>query len=170
METKRTTAKASKVESKAQQMENGVVGFEAIIKASLESETKEMKRLALSGDANAAYHLANLYYLEPMVQNPNKGWKFLTLAAGLGHMCAEVDLGTIYYRRAKGKKDKKAVFDWFMSAAKHGHAEAMMVVSHFYHCGYGCKCDFGKALLWEQNAKNNNFDYFTYLHILGLDK
>ena len=169
MIAKRKKAKASVAGARAQQGKNGVVGSKLVISLSQDSELRQLESQALSGDANIAYYLANLYYTNPFAQDTVKGWKFLLLAAGLGNMYAEADMGTIYYRKAKTAADKKAVFDWFKAAAKHGHAEAMMVLSHFYQRGYGCRCDLGKAQIWEENAKFNNYDIDSFLHILGLN-
>jgi len=181
MKTKKNQATTSKVEAKAQQSQNGVVGSvvenvnmpmqiieEKIMLGKTKDAIRFIKELADKGNSNAAYYLAKLYLEGDVVKkNPHKGVEYLQKAADLGHTKALMKIARSGYICAKNEAEHEEVFDWFHKAALKGNAEAEMIISYLYHMGYGCEENKILAGMWHLKARVDDFDDTEVMEILG---
>ena len=178
----KTTATASKVEAKAQQMKKGgVVGsvvensnlpFHIVEEKVMSGKTKDavkfIQDLVNNGNSDAAYYLAKLYMEGDVVkQNVQKGVMYLQQAADLGNLKAMMEIARSGYIYAKDKAEREKVFDWFHKAALKGNAEAEMIISYLYLTGYGCEECKTLADMWHLKARIDDFDETKVFEILG---
>ena len=56
----------------------------------------------------------------------------------------------------KGKEDYSSAFPLFLSAGKHGHAEASYRTALCYEFGWGCRRDYAKAVQFFRQAASKN--------------
>ena len=129
------------------------------------------KECAEGGDSDAAYFLAETYAkgnVCPM--NGKNAAKYLTLAAEMNNPEALVRLGAIGYKCSETEEERAKVFDAFHRAALQSHPEAEMVLSFFYHTGYGCESNETLANMWEVKANNDKFDADAIFTLMGIKK
>ena len=129
------------------------------------------KDCAEGGDSDAAYFLAETYAkgnVCPM--NGKKAAKYLTLAAEMDNPEALVRLGSIGYKYSETEEGHAQVFDAFHRAALQSHPEAEMVLSFFYHTGYGCKPNEDLADIWALKANNDKFDADAIFTLMDIKK
>lgn len=129
------------------------------------------KDCAEGGDSDAAYFLAETYAkgnVCPM--NGKKAAKYLTLAAEMDNPEALVRLGAIGYKCSETEEERAKVFDAFHKAALLSHPEAEMVLSFFYHTGYGCKPNEDLADIWALKANNDKFDADAIFTLMDIKK
>ena len=129
------------------------------------------KECAEGGDSDAAYFLAETYAkgnVCPM--NGKKAAKYLTLAAEMDNPEALVRLGAIGYKCSETEEERAKVFDAFHKAALLSHPEAEMVLSFFYHTGYGCKPNEDLADIWALKANNDKFDADAIFTLMDIKK
>ena len=174
-------ATASKVEARTQQSKNGVVGSEVenvnmpmqiIEEKVMLGKTKDairfIQELSDNGNSDAAYYLAKLFLEGDVIKkNERKGVMYLQKAADLGHTKALMKIARSGYICAKNEAEREEVFDWFHKAALKGNAEAEMIISYFYHMGYGCEENKMLADMWHLKARVDDFDDTEVMKILG---
>lgn len=108
---------------------------------------------------NINYHLALIYHLKsklncdfyPRVQ------KHYTIAASLGHVQAQYNLGKMYYTGTGVKTDYGQAAQWFGKAAEAGNQQAQYYLAGMYQWGQGVEKDENKARYWfdlSQQDKN----------------
>ena len=196
METRKNKANVSQVGNKVMQSQKGIVDSGNISATQNEAAKGELKKTnfmkgvedvllckgtkaalayakecAEGGDSDAAYFLAETYAkgnVCPM--NGKKAAKYLTLAAEMDNPKALVRLGAIGYKCSETEEERAKVFDAFHRAALQSHPEAEMVLSFFYHTGYGCKPNEDLADIWALKANNDKFDAEAIFTLMGIKK
>jgi TPR repeat protein len=99
----------------------------------------------------AALILADLYGRGhgPIARDPVRARGYLETAYRVGHIDAANTLGDIYYYGVDVEPDRARAFDYYMKAAKFGHAPAAVAVARMYEAGeVGAGPDHAKALAW----------------------
>ncbi len=126
---------------------------------------------AEAGDSDAAYFLAETYKKGNVCpKNDEKAAEYLSLAAEMGNPEALVRLGSIGYKYSETEEGHAQVFDAFHRAALQSHPEAEMVLSFFYHTGYGCKPNEDLADIWALKANNDKFDADAIFTLMDIKK
>jgi len=183
MKTKKNRATTSKVEAKAQQSQNGVVGSvvenvnlpiqvieENVLSGKTQDAVKIIQDLVENGNSNAAYYLAKLYLEGDVVKkNAHKGVEYLLKAADLGNTKAKMEIAVSILRNGNDERDAERAFEMFHDIAMKGNAEAEMVLSCLYFKGYGCEVNKTLADMWHLKARIDDFDETKVFEIMGLD-
>ena len=183
MATKKNQANASKVEAKAQQAPNGIVGSvveksnlpiqmieEKVMLGKTKDAIKFIQKLADNGNSDAAYYLAKLYLEGDVVKkNAHKGVMCLQKAADLGNTKAKMEIAISILRCGNDEKDAEMAFRMFHDIAMKGNAEAEMVLACFYVKGYGCEANKTLADMWHLKARIDDFDENKVFEILGME-
>jgi len=103
----------------------------------------------------AAMILADLYGrgYGSIPRDPVLARKYLDKAYEVGHIAAAMTLGDIYYYGVDVAPDRQKAFDYYMKAAKFGHAPAAVAVAQMYEAGEVDEGrDHAKALAWYAQA------------------
>jgi len=117
-------------------------------------QLKALTEKAESGDAQAQYDLAQVYFdglLEQKADEKN-GVSWITKAAEAGNAAAQYDLA-IAYRLGHGvKPDAAQALHWYEKSADQGRDEARAIVCSAYTQSQTVKPDWPKALPYCQTA------------------
>lgn len=115
----------------------------------LEESTKELRKLAESGDATAQNDLGLLYYEgKGLPQNQKKAKEWFDKAVEQGHTGAQVNLGTLYLRGEGAPQSNQMALFWFRRAAAQEDALALAKLGLMYAQGRGVLQDFIQAHMW----------------------
>jgi TPR repeat protein len=114
-----------------------------------------LRRAAEGGDAQAQFHLGELYYDERR-RDPARdaeAQKWLRLAAAQGNAAAEDRLGWIYHRGNGVPQDDVEAANWYKRSAEHGNVDAMTRLGDKYREGQGVPRDLdeGRRLINQAN-------------------
>ena len=138
---------------------------------------KWYKRAAEQGQVEAQFVMGNLYADGVRVpQNYEKAFAWYKKAAQSGHVLAQYEVARYFdvglesvlctqsvspakcrerTRNAhlqKVQQDDAVAFDWFLKAARGGHAAAQLRVGQMYEDGEGTKRDYQRAVEWYTRA------------------
>ena len=103
----------------------------------------EYKKLAEGGNADAAYYLGGYFkqgYFEKsydvlVATKKIESFKFYKIAAELGHISAQVNLGFCYYNGDGVTQDYEEAAKWWQKAADKGNADAENNLAIAYYNG-----------------------------------
>ena len=112
----------------------------------------------MEGDTNAQFYLALMYEKGAGVpQDPDKAFKWYTLAAEQGSPEAMFKLGVYYYDGSGGAaKDAEIALTWFGDAAGLGISAAQYNVGLMHAKSLGVARDYTLAVKWFRVAANQN--------------
>ncbi|MCZ4100631.1 sel1 repeat family protein [Streptomyces sp. So13.3] len=103
------------------------------------------RQAADAGDGYSAFNLSvNYYHGVGVARNFREFSRWLQLAADLGIPEACAVLGDQLAK--KGREDES--LDWYVRAARSGHAPAMFAAAGRYRDGIGCEPDLVQAVRW----------------------
>ena len=102
------------------------------------------------GDPEAAYRIAEIYYMDESTMTESVRW--YTSAANQGHSKAQNSLGYMYEHGEGVVKDLNKAFYWFQKAAVSGNRNAQHNLAFFYYRGLGTQVDYKKAFEWYTKA------------------
>lgn len=105
---------------------------------------------ATTGDANAQFELAEIYYKgDGVMKNYDTAFVWFEKAANQGHAESQHRMGHIYeYGVGLAKKDNKQAFEWFHKAAEQDHMPAQTKVALMYMTGKGVRKSKENYKLW----------------------
>jgi len=110
------------------------------------AEIAETRDRARTGDADAKYQLAGLYYSgRGVAQDQAEGVRWSRLAADQRHAGAQYMLGHLYANRTQ---DHAHAVHWYRLAADQGHADAQFDLGAAYAMGKGVAQDATEAVRW----------------------
>lgn len=127
----------------------------------------EIKAKAESGDAEAQYHLGEIYgdgldagksgfvplsAAKPWDRNWDESFKWTQKSAEQGNPQAQMSLGSKYYDGLGVKKDLTKALEWWRKAAEQGIAAAQFNLGIAYSTGKGVPINKAKALEWYQKS------------------
>lgn len=109
-----------------------------------------LRPLALSGDRNAQYTLARLYFAgDGVTQSDATGTEWLQEAAKRDHPAAQMALARIYLDGAAGAlRDVDRAARWLDRSAHLGNAEAQYELATLHRDGVSVKRDPMRAYVW----------------------
>jgi TPR repeat protein len=130
-----------------------------------------LRQAALAGDAQAAYHLGELY--RTAVGNdtgkdggPGAAWPWYQRAAEGGQARAALMLGLMAKNGDGVRRDAATAARWLQLASELGNAHAMFLLSYAYREGDGVARDAERAhALLEESAEH---EYPPALHELAI--
>ena len=111
-------------------------------------EFSDTERLANQGDADAQYHLGEMYYVyvgDGATQDYVKAAYWFGKAAEQGHAKAQGGLGYMYYEGKGVAQDYAKAVYWNEKAANQGYASAQYLLGMMYYNGEGVTQDKQKA-------------------------
>ena len=117
---------------------------------------KEWTPLAISGDRNAQFNLALMYYIGrggPTDYAKAVGWS--RLAAERGHVSAQSFLASMYKDGKGVLQDYVEAVKWWRLAAEQGDADAQTNLGWMYNDGKGVLQDNATAHMWYNIAAAN---------------
>jgi TPR repeat protein len=115
----------------------------------------EWRPLAESGDAAAAYRLAQLYRLGEgqRYRDFERAAHWYLRAAGKGHAAAQFELARIQFEGMVVPRGTDEMMYWLWRAALSGHVEAQIMLGAVYEFGdAGVRADLTQALKWYRVA------------------
>lgn len=132
-----------------------------------------LTQAALSGDANAQYHLGWKYDIgkDPHSVDAGQAIRFFSMAASQGHRDAMTRLAFVYkndpfddepeaahsiYAR-KPHKDMAKAISWFIKAANLGDSFAAYMLAEVYGRGDHVPVDMTKAFFWYQKSAQGQY-------------
>ncbi len=122
------------------------------------------KRKAKSGDANAQFALAGMYYHGIMAKKSYlNAIKWYEKAAIKGHKKAQFNLGYIYFDGRGVPKDHNKALKWFLKASKGetrelGNGKSDMYIGKIYDE----RGDYKNAFIWYLDAAKLNYPLAQY--------
>lgn len=127
----------------------------------LEEAIKLYVKANILGDSEAAYRIAEIYYMDERTMDESVRW--YSSVANQGHSKAQNSLGYMYEHGEGVVKDLNKAFYWFQKAAMSGNRNAQHNLAFFYYQGLGTAVDYKKAFEWytkaasqgHQGAQNN---------------
>ena len=128
---------------------------EALAKKDYPSALKELQPLAAEGDANAQFHLAELYSNGTGVAMDEKlAVSWYQKSAAQGYVRAQTMLGIMYENGAGTKLDYNKAASWYGKAAEQGDPVAQSLLGAMYVEGLGMPVNLVQALKWFALAAN----------------
>lgn len=116
-------------------------------------EVAHYKTLADSGDPQAQYDLANVFFDGPEAkQRIPEILHLYQQAAGQGHVGAQYYLGVMYDKGRGVDNDDAIARDWYRTAAENGHPAGQWNYAVFMMQGRGGTKDKREAMVWVKKS------------------
>lgn len=110
---------------------------------------RKIKEMALAGNVELQFELAECYYTGTYVQqNYDEALVYYTMAANHGHVKAKSILGEMYTRGQGTEEDLSMALKYFLESANEGWPISMLNTGIFYLMGYGVTPDKAEAIKW----------------------
>ncbi len=128
-------------------------GLAAYEKQDYRRALRELKPLAIQGNAKAQYVLGGMYYEgQGVPQNKEEAAKLYRLASDQGLALAMFNLGAMYFKGEGVPQSYEEATKWFRQAADLGHVKSQFNVGAMYASGQGVVQDFNEAIKWYRQA------------------
>lgn len=125
----------------------------ALANGNYELALKLWSELAISGDSEACYWVASIYYLGLGTQKDNeKALRWFTRAAEGGEADAQYNLGVMYRLGEGVTKDPEQAAKWYKLAATQQHCDAEYNLGNLYMTGEGVSFDIQKCVEYTSRA------------------
>ena len=133
--------------------------FDAYDRGDLAAASRVFRALALAGDSQAQYELAQLYdYGEGVTQNHQVAALWYRRAADHGHVDAQLQLGLMYQTGEGRPRDPVRARFWYRQAALRGDDEAQLLLGVLHAEGLGVRRDPTRALAWFRVSAHHGND------------
>lgn len=114
---------------------------------------KLFKPLAKSGNAEAAYWIADIYaHGIGLPRDETEAIAYLKQSATKGYVPAEAKLGKLYADGERTVQNFGAADSWLSKAAMKGNAASERDLGRLYEKGFGVPRDLSQAYAWYENA------------------
>src|SRR3989344_3771491 len=135
---------------------------------SAEERLAQLQKQADSGDADAQFELAGMYFRgEGVPQDDAKGIEWGQKSAAQGHSKAQYNLGMMYLNGEGVPKNVAKAVELLQKSAVQGYARAQNNIGAMYESGEGVPKDAAKAVEWFQKAAaQGNADAQFYLGVM----
>lgn len=121
-----------------------------------QTEFGRLRELADAGDVTAQFKVGNSYYFRNSKREHALGLEYLEMAAGNGHMEAQILVGFMYdIGEGQVGRDSKKAGKYLLRAAQQGHAEAQQRMILRTQYGDGVPKNPAKAFMWAVVATAN---------------
>ncbi len=112
-----------------------------------------LKQAADSGNAEAQYIIANLYFTGQYVaQNYKEAYYWYKLAATSGYHKACIDLGSMYQNGYYAEKNMPEALEYYKKSTEQGNSYGFFLMGQIYENGTGVKKDLKKAKEYYQEG------------------
>lgn len=117
---------------------------------------RELRQLAIRGDANAQAFLGSMYASgEGVKQDFHSAIDWQTKAARQGHAQAQYNLAVMYSRGMGVRQNMETAVKWFQAAAEQGLPEARMHLGLFHEKGWVLrKCPYSASEQYYQAGQD----------------
>ena len=128
-------------------------GVAAYDRGDYEAAYKEFLPLARTGNANAQFHLGNMYdFGWGVPQDYAAAARWYRKAAEQGDAGAQFNLGNRYDNGQGVPQDYAQAARWYQKAAEQGEAHAQFNLGIMYDNGQGVPQDYAQAARWSRKA------------------
>jgi uncharacterized protein len=136
---------------------NSPILISSIFASLPQDSSQTMLEKAESGDPEAQFKLADMYYSGDGVdQNFTQAAELYRKVAEKDYPAAQYNLGRMNYRGEGVKQDRQETVVWYTKAAEQGYAEAQYNLGQMYAEGKVVEEDYNQAVKWYTKAANQN--------------
>jgi TPR repeat protein len=124
--------------------------------AALNGAISAVRKMAESGDAEAAFRLGRYYHLETAEPNYALALKYYEIAANEDHAWATNNLGLMYRDGTGVARDDQKAYSYFLKASRENNSWAYLNLAHMTFAGRGVRADTTRALAWLEDGAAKN--------------
>lgn len=114
------------------------------------------RKMAESGDAEAAFRLGRYYHLETAEPDFALALKYYQIAASENHAWATNNLGLLYKNGTGVSRNYRRAYDYFLRASRQNNSWAYLNLAEMSFNGYGVPRDAKRGLTWLEDGAAKN--------------